>query len=335
MQPKTVAGSHVEWLYSQRMKDTNTFQGADRIELMHTFVRIVEAGSLTAAAKQLNTTQPTVSRRLKALEQGLGIQLLRRSTHAMQLTDDGERCYTHAKEVVASWEALSSDLLGTRETPQGMLRVVVPHAFGQQQLVIPLAQYAQRYPDVHIEWLLNDQMPDFVTDNIDCAIHVGTNPDPSVVAVLLAEIPRIVVASPSCPEIANKLPDIDQLARLPWLALRTFYRNDLMLSHRTTGEQRKLHFRPRISTDNLQALRSAALLGLGAAVVSAWAVQEDLQAKKLIHLVPDWQATPLPVYLVYPQARHYSSPLRAFLALMREAIPDVPGTTRRQHNSLR
>jgi DNA-binding transcriptional LysR family regulator len=308
------------------MTDTNTFQGTDRIELMHTFVRIVEAGSLTAAAEQLGTTQPTVSRRLKALERGLGMQLLRRTTHAMQLTEDGERCYAHAKEVVARWNEMSADLLGTREMPQGLLRVVVPHAFGQQQLVTPLAQYAQRYPDVQIEWLLNDQLPDFVADNVDCAIHVGTVPDPSVVAVLFAEIPRIIVASPSCPGIGETSPDINQLAKLPWLALRTFYRNDIMLMHRASGEQRKLSFRPRISTDNMQALRSAALLGLGAAVISGWIVQEDLAAGRLIQLAPDWQAAALPMYLVYPQARFYSAPLRAFLTLMREAIPDVPGT---------
>ena len=87
--------------------------GADRIELMQTFVRIVEAGSLSAAAKQLGTSQPTVSRRLQALERSLGIKLLQRSTHVMKLTEDGERCFAHAKALLDDWRAMEDDLRGT------------------------------------------------------------------------------------------------------------------------------------------------------------------------------------------------------------------------------
>ncbi len=87
----------------------------DRVELMHTFVRIIESGSLSAAAQQMNTTQATVSRRLKSLEDLLGARLLLRTTHAMKLTDDGERCYQHARSVLASWQALEDEI----KTPKG------------------------------------------------------------------------------------------------------------------------------------------------------------------------------------------------------------------------
>ena len=110
----------------------------DRMALMQTFVRIVEAGSLSAAAAQLGTTQPTVSRRLQALERSLGLPLLQRSTHRMKLTEDGERCFERAKELLANLEAFDADMRGTGDQPEGTLRVVVPHAFGQQQLVGPL-----------------------------------------------------------------------------------------------------------------------------------------------------------------------------------------------------
>jgi len=116
----------------------------DRLELMQTLVRIVEAGSLSAAAAQLGTTQPTVSRRLQALERMLGAKLLQRSTHAMQLTEEGQRCFAHAKELLQNWDAFEADLRGSTDVPEGTLRVVVPHAMGQQQLVGPLADYLQR-----------------------------------------------------------------------------------------------------------------------------------------------------------------------------------------------
>lgn len=98
--------------------------GVDRIELMQTFVRIVEAGSLSAAAQRLATTQPTVSRRLQTLEKLLGLKLLQRNTHVMKLTEDGERCYAHACTLLESWQGIEDDLRGVTEEPQGILRVL-------------------------------------------------------------------------------------------------------------------------------------------------------------------------------------------------------------------
>ena len=291
----------------------------DRIELMQTLVRIVEAGSLSAAAAQLGTTQPTVSRRLQTLERMLGAKLLQRSTHAMQLTEEGQRCFAHAKELLVNWDAFEADLRGSTDVPEGTLRVVVPHAIGQQQLVGPLADYLQRHPRVAVEWLLHDRTPDFIADGIDCAIHVGAVDDPSVVAVKLAEIPRIVVAAPAVLGGAELPAHAADLATLPWLALRTFYRNEITLRH-ADGTQRRLALKPRMVTDSLYALRSAALLGLGVCVASSWAVADDVAQGRLQHLLPEWRAEPLPIYLVYPYAHFYPAKLRRFVDILRPAL---------------
>jgi DNA-binding transcriptional LysR family regulator len=292
---------------------------------MQTFVRIVEAGSLSAAAAQLGTTQPTVSRRLQLLERSLGVRLLQRSTHAMKLSEEGERCFDRAKELLASWAAFDAELRGATEEPEGAMRIVVPHAFGQQQLVGPLATYMQRYPKVSVEWLLHDKAPDFIADAVDCAIHVGEVDDPSVVAIKLAEVPRIVVAAPSLLAGIDAPRHASDLTRLPWLALQLFYRRDVSLVHAASGETCRLALRPRMSTDSLYALRSAAVLGLGACVASAWLLQDDLAQGKLVHLLPEWQAAPLPVYLVYPYARFYPAKLRRFIDTMRESMPGAVG----------
>lgn len=286
---------------------------------MQTFIRIVEAGSLSAAAAQLGTTQPTVSRRLQALERMLGIKLLQRSTHAMQLTEEGHRCFAHARELVANWSAFQADLRGSADAPEGTLRVVVPHAIGQQQLVGPLAEYLRHHPRVAVEWLLHDRTPDFIADGIDCAIHVGAVEDLSVVAVKLAEIARIVVAAPALLEGHAPPEQVSELAGLPWLALRTFYRNEITLRH-VGGTEERLVLQPRMSTDSLYALRSAVLLGLGVGVVSSWAVADDLAQGALLHLLPQWSATSLPVYLIYPYANFYPAKLRRFVEILRPAI---------------
>ena len=303
----------------------STSAAVDRIELMQTFLHIVEAGSLSAAALQMGATQPTVSRRLQALERSLGVRLLRRSTHAMKLTEDGERCYERAKELIADWHAFEADLRGVGDEPEGTLRVVAPHALGQTLLVGPLADYLRAYPRVSVEWLLNDRRPDFVAEGVDCAIQVGEMTDTMAVAVKLSEVPRVVVAAPSM--LAGRTPPTHaaELATLPWLALRTFYRNEVLLTHRPTGESVHVPIHPRMSTDSLYALQSAARMGLGACLGSAWLLNDDIAAGRLVQLVPQWHVAPLPVYLVYPQARFQPARLRRFIETMRLALADPMG----------
>jgi DNA-binding transcriptional LysR family regulator len=298
---------------------------ADRIDLLHTFVRIVEAGSLSAAAAQLGTTQPTVSRRLQQLERSLGRRLLHRSTHAMKLSEDGERCYERARELLADWAAFETDLQGSDAEPEGLLRVVVPHAFGQQLLVGPLAEFLRRYPKVAVEWLLRDTVPNFIAEGIDCAILVGDVSEPLTVAVRLAEVPRIVVAAPSVLAGRPIPAHAEELAALPWLALQTYYQKELVLNRRGTQETCRIPLRPLFSTDNLYALRSAALIGLGACVSSSWLLADDLAQGTLVQLVPDWAAPSLPVFVIYPYARFYAPKLRRFVDTMRELMAAALG----------
>lgn len=295
--------------------------GTDRMLLIETFVRIVEAGSLSAAALQLGGTQPTVSRRLQLLERTLGVRLLQRSTHAIRLTEDGQRCYERARELLATWQSFENDVRGAGEELAGTLRVVAPHAFGQNQFVEPLAQYLRQYPRMRVEWLLHDRVPDFIAENIDCAIKVGAVQDPSVVALKLGEVPRSVMAAPSLLDGGPVPEHPSELARLPWLALRTFYRDEVSLTHVETGEVSRFEIQPRLSTDGLYALRRAALLGLGAGIASAWALRDDLASGRLVQLAPAWRAAPLPVYLIYAPSRLQPARLRRFIEVMREYLP--------------
>ncbi|MEG5916673.1 LysR family transcriptional regulator [Enterobacter hormaechei] len=297
----------------------------DRVELMRTFVRIVEAGSLSAAARQLATTQATVSRRLQSLETMLGVRLMLRTTHTTRLTDDGERCYQHARRVIDSWLALEDEVGQTEDEPVGVLRVRAPHAFGQDQLLKPLTQFLQCYPQLSVEWMLNDRSVDFLGDNLDCAIRVGVEVDPATVSVLLAEVPRSVVASPA---LLARFPAVntpDDLQHLPWIAISSFYQRHVELFHEATPTPARVTITPRLSTDSLYVARNTALTGLGVAVVSSWTVQDDIREGRLVHLLPEWQPAALPVHLVYPWSRYYPARLRRFLELMRQIMPEVTG----------
>lgn len=306
--------------------------GPDRLALLQTFLRVAEAGSFSAAAQQLGTTQPTVSRRVQQLETLLGARLVQRSTRGLRLTEEGERCAAQAQELVDRWQTMSEDL-GQGEGPlTGLLRLRVPHAFGQSQLIEPLAAFLQRHAGVSVEWMLDDQLPDFSRDAVDCSLIVGRIDQPNLVAVPLAQVPRVLVAAPSL--AAAMPPDLEQLppaaltAALeaqPWLALTSFYRDGIELKAASGSQRLKVSFRPRLGTDSLFALIESARRGVGLALASQWAVIDDLAQGRLVRLLPQWCATPLPISIVYPTRRLQPARVRAFVAVMREVVPGMPG----------
>lgn len=332
-----VVAALVQLLYALRMNKEDIFS-IDRIELLQTLLKIVDSGSLSAAARQLGTSQPTVSRRLKSLEQLLGCRLLHRSTHQLQLTEQGEHCYQQARELTLRWQALTDQLQNVDGQLKGLLRVRAPHAFGRDQLLKPLLSYLHQWPALSIDWQLNDRTPDFLSEALDCAIHVGPLQQSNVVAVKLAEVPRIVVAAPQLLATLTTsqqqelfcdttLPAV--LAQLPWLAFSTYYRDTLLLERPASADlapaQLQLALTPRFLSDNLYAVREAALAGLGAAVVSQWVVREDLAAGTLVRLCQSWQAAPLPIYLLYPHAPYYPARLRHFIDFIKEVLPKIAG----------
>lgn len=313
------------------MNDALRDGGQDRLALLQTFLRVAEAGSFSAAAQQLATTQPTVSRRVQLLESLLGARLVERSTRGLRLTEEGERCAAQAQELIDGWQSLAEDIDGGEEL-SGTLRLRVPHAFGQSQLIEPLAAFLTKHPRVSVEWMLQDQLPDFSRENVDCSLLVGEIAQPNLIATQLAEVPRVLVAAPA---IAKKLPKgLDKaapeeiaavLAAQPWLALLAFYRDGIELVGANGDGRVEIPFKPRLGTDSLFALVESARRGLGVALVSQWAVMDDLAEGRLVRLLPSWCATPLPISLVYPSRRLQPARLRAFLQVMREVIPTMRG----------
>ena len=220
---------------------------------------------------------------------------------------------------------MEEDLRGATTDPFGLLRVVVPHAFGQKQMIGPLLDFLKRYPKVSIEWLLHQHHPDFIANGVDCEIRLGIVEDPGLIALHLAEVPRIVVASPSlCGKDPFKI-SLDKLQSMPWIAISIFYKDEVVLTRDGEADTHRFPIKPRLCTDSVYATRQAALAGFGATLISAWIVADDIEKGRLIQLVPQWQGISLPVYLVYPYARFYPAKLRRFIELMRKAMPTLVG----------
>jgi DNA-binding transcriptional LysR family regulator len=292
----------------------------NHIALMGTFVRILQAGSLSAAAKQLSTTQPTISRQLRALENYLGLQLLNRSTHGMSLTEAGRRYYEHTRGLLQDLEAFESGLRGEATSPIGLLRVVVPTAFGQTWLVELANRYLEAFPLMRVEWQLTEAPVNFAEQAIDCVIRVGEPTDESAIARPLGEVRRVLAVAPALLDRHGKIEQPEDLPKLPWVALSTYYQSKLDI-HDGHGNTREVAIVPRFVADHIFSTLTAARLGIGAVLISEWAVRADLANGTLIRILPSWSGTAVPVHLIYPRTKFYSAKLRRFVEVIEATVP--------------
>ena len=277
-------------------RETDGAQGADervdRLTLLETFVRVAERGGLSAAARDLDLSQPTVSRRIARLEARLGTTLLRRTTHASAPTADGLALLEDARRLLAGWEAVEERHAGDGAALAGTVRTVAPVGLGQTRLGPAVAAFLEAHPKVSIEWRLTDRPIRFAEEGCDCWIRIGPIADERLVVRELARVERLVVAAPA-PARAHA---DGSLEAMPWLALGPFEGARIELFG-AGGERRAFTVRPRFATDSLFALRDAALAGLGAAILPRWLVARELAEGALVDVAPAWRAARLPVTL--------------------------------------
>lgn len=293
---------------------------SQRLALMNTFVRIVSAGSFSRAAKQLCSSQPTVSRQLRLLETHLGIQLLNRSTHGITLTEAGRRYYDYARTLSEELDRFENELRGETSLPCGLLRVVVPSGFGQGQLIEIAARYLEAYPAARLEWCLSESSIRFIDDAVDCAIQVGTVRDELLIARKLGEVNKIVVVAPAALSRHGSICKPDDLVKLPWVMFSNQQTRSIHLQD-PWGNTCKVDISPSFETDSVQAARQAALLGIGATLISHCAVAADLESGNLVHVLPDWSSPSVPIYMLYPRSRYYPIKLRKFIDLVTSLSP--------------
>src|SRR3954462_7771999 len=161
------------------------------------FATVVKAGSLTAAARELNVTPPAISKRLAQLENRLGVRLLHRSTRRIGLTHEGEVYLENARRILDDIDELESAVASSRVAPKGLLRVNAPLGFGRTYICPMVSEFAKDYPEVNVQLLLSDHPLILADESIDVGIRFGTLPDARIVARRIAPNRRLICASPA------------------------------------------------------------------------------------------------------------------------------------------
>ena len=288
----------------------------DRFEFMRLFVRIAETGSLSAAAQSVGISQPTASRQLKQLEALLGVQLIRRSTHDLALTDAGNRFLEDARTMLADWETSIDTLRNEREELKGPIRVAVPVALGQTILATIASRFLVRHPAVNIDWRLIDEPGDLAAGGYDLWIRAGPVRQLGLVVRHLWRIDRTIVAAPGMQAVAHPR----MLEPLPSVVLFTFVPDEVPL---TGPRHRKavLKVRPAFNTDNIYAAIVAVREGVGYGILPFWAVRDDLDSGRLIELCPAWHPPHLMLSVAYPTSRYRPVRISAFVNHLRMELP--------------
>lgn len=271
----------------------------DRLALLETFVRVSEAGALSRAAHAAGVSQPSISRRITSLETLTGVKLIHRTTHHLELTDEGRRLLPVARELISKWEGCLDDLRDSE--PQGLLRVAAPVGLGQTRLMDEAAVFLKRYPKVQIDWRLTDQTIDVVNGEADIWIRIGEIADDRLVVKHIAKVQRLLVASPALAGSTSKW------TQLPLVSLSPFYSAELNLFDRRSAEK-QYRLRVALASDNIAAVKRAVLQGAGVALLPDWLVAPELKSGSLVRIAPSLKGKPADVLLAYAPER--GRPLR-------------------------
>jgi len=284
----------------------------DKLQAMTTFVRIVDKGSLTAAAHALDTSLPTVVRTLAALERELGASLLTRTTRRIHLTDAGarylERCRVILSEV---WDA-EAKLKSTQVEPQGKLTVTASVLFGRRYVAPIVSEFIRRHREVNVEMLLVDRVVSAVEEGIDVAVRIGHLRDSSLVAIRIGEVRRVVCASPQylrhhgIPRTPQEI-RAHQCVRHMGLSPRSEW------NFRVAGRAVVVPIACALVSNEIDSTLAACANGLGLGMFLSYQTALYRRSNKIRYVLEEFETEPVPVQVVYPHTRRLSTTVRTFV----------------------
>jgi molybdate transport repressor ModE-like protein len=297
----------------------------DRIGDVALFLRVLDSGSISAAARSLGLSVAVASQRLKRLERELGVRLLHRTTRQLSVTPEGAALAEQGRVLVDEIEALTAGLRQAGTGVSGTLRVTTASMFGQQYISPLIPKFLALHPNVKLSFDLNDQTHDLVKAGFDLAIRIGALEDSNLIARRLATDRRVLCASPKYLR-RNGTPktpaDLEQHQCLI-LVGRHGRRDVWRLTDRKTGEV-SVRVNGRIESNQGELLRDAALGGLGIAMHSTWHVWQDLRAGRLQVVLPNYPIADSGIYAVTPHRRLIPPRVRAFIEFLATHFGEHP-----------
>jgi len=297
----------------------------DRIGDLHLFLRVLDLGSISAAARSMDVSVAVASQRLKRLERSLGVRLLHRTTRQLRPTAEGIALAEQGRPLVEDLEALTGNLRKTAKDVAGTLRVTLPATFGLQYVSPLLPEFLSRHPRLRLHIDLTDQMRDLVSEGLDLAIRIGTLKSSELIATRLASNRRVLCASPDYLRRHGTPKKPEDLTKHECLLMAVSRdASDTWQLRDATGKETRVRVSSRLRSNLGEVIRDAALGGLGISLHSTWHVCEDLRAGRLKLVLPDYQLPESGIYAIMPQRRLVLPRVRAFVDFLAQQFGETP-----------
>jgi DNA-binding transcriptional LysR family regulator len=282
------------------------------------FVKVVELGSFTAAAKALRLPNTTVSRKVQDLETRLGAQLLHRTTRKLGLTEAGNVYFEHCRNIARDLEQAESAVGQLQSGPRGWLRVTTTHSLGTTWIAPLLSEFHAHHPDVRVELLLSNEQLDIIAGEIDVALRVGTLADSNLVARRLSVLRTAVYTTPGYIERFGEPMHPDDLIHHRALAV-TKSRNAWTLSD-SNGKPRQFPIDPIVIANDPSALRATLLGGEGIMLTTDVWVRAYVEQGQMQRVLAGWRGLDLDLHALFPHGQVQSPKVRAFIDFLVERL---------------
>jgi DNA-binding transcriptional LysR family regulator len=291
------------------------------LHAMTAFVRVVDAGSFTAAAEQMELTTAQVSRLVSELENRLQAKLLQRTTRRMAVTSAGERYANQCRTILELVTEAEGEVSGARIQPTGRLRLLCMASFGDRYVVPLVAKYCAMYPTVTVEYSASQYVPDLLSEGVDVSVYLTQSlPDSSVVAQRLGAIHGVLCAAPDylkrhgLPKTVTDLSD--------HVCLRLVNASTTPQWELTDGaDTHSLQTDGPLIGDHPEAVLHATCCGLGVALLPGFAVVDKIRSGELVHVLPQWRSPDVGVYVLMPSRKFLEAKTRTWIELLKAELP--------------
>lgn len=282
------------------------------LQRLAVFAAVADTMSFSLAAARLDVSTSHVSKQISALEEELHSRLLHRTTRSISLTEAGHIFHQRCKAILSDIAAAEQEVLRRHESPQGMLRVTAPPNLANARLGDIVESFMSKYPDIELDLILSNRFFDLAEESIDIALRVVDDIPMNVYARRLCRVGWSLVGSPDYLK-RRKLRDIGDLSNLDCLFDTAMSPRDMWIFRRS-GQVREIQVSPRVRCGNSEWLRQCALRRMGVALLPDFMIEDDLSTKRLVRVLPDYQAMPQKwLYGIYLPNRYLASKVRLFL----------------------
>ncbi|MGF1736429.1 LysR family transcriptional regulator [Photobacterium satsumensis] len=291
----------------------------DQLSAMRTFVRVIQTGSFSAAAREQSSSQATVSKKVAALETKLGVKLITRTSRDLSLTQAGAEYYEYCTVLLSEMDEVEAKVRSQVTSPKGILRVAAPAPLGRLLLAPLIVEFIREYPDIQIDMSLEERHVDLVSEGIDIAIRARKLEDSSLVARPLFENPQLLVASPEYITLYGKPKtpvELKQHHCIVYTLKRTL--NNWHFSH--GGDDVSIPVSGPFRSNSGETNLEIALGGLGITQLPIWMVEEHLKEGRLVQVLNEYQSDKIPINAIYPQNRYTPLKVRCFIDFIQERL---------------